>query len=127
MAGTNVGFRLLANGDFVKVIDLADELAAQCKVVGLPDPEREVRLWPGRRFRGDLVWRHPYPRLLVEADGGGWVGGRHSRGPGIESDCEKVSLAAVMGYRVLRVTARQIKDGRALGWIIQILCPKTDS
>jgi hypothetical protein len=73
----------------------------------------------GRRFRFDLCW--PLKMVALECDGGSWVGGRHVTGTGVEADCEKVSLAAALGYRVLRVTPRQIKDGKALTWLLAAL------
>jgi very-short-patch-repair endonuclease len=71
----------------------------------------------GDRFSGRTIWRP----LLVEIDGGGFIGGRHGRGVGIERDAEKQSAAAILGYRVIRVTPRQVEDGRALSWIRQAL------
>ena len=49
------------------------------------------------------------------------IGGRHSRGAGVEADCEKTSAAAILGYRVIRATPRQVEDGRCLEWIRQAL------
>lgn len=59
--------------------------------------------------------------LMVEIDGGGFVSGRHARGTGIENDAEKQSAAAILGYRVIRATPRQVEDGRCLDWIKQAL------
>jgi hypothetical protein len=63
----------------------------------------------------------PAARLLIEIDGGAFIGGRHSRGTGVEADCEKTSAAAILGYRVIRATPRQVEDGRCLEWIRQAL------
>ena len=60
-------------------------------------------------------------KLAVEIDGGGWVNGRHSRGDGIERDCEKASHVAMAGYRLMRVTPGQVKRGEALKWIMVAL------
>lgn len=95
--------------------ELEETLAWQVKATGLPEPVRELRFAPGRRFRADFAW--PHAMLLVEVDGGTWVAGRHNRGAGIEADAEKQSIAAVLGWRVIRVTAIQVDDGRALRWI----------
>jgi hypothetical protein len=60
----------------------------------------------------------PYePVLAIEIDGGGWTNGRHSRGAGIEKDCEKSALIAAAGYRLIRVTPKQVRTGQALAWI----------
>ncbi len=80
--------------------------------MGLAEPERQAKLVPGRRFAFDLAWRD---RLLAcEVDGGLHSAGRHVRGVGAERDAEKYSLAAVHGYRVLRVSTAMVADGRAV-------------
>lgn len=86
---------------------------------GLPLPERQFRFCPTRRWRADFAY--PSAMLLIEVDGGAYVGGRHTRGAGFEADCEKASTAAALGFRVVRVTGRMIKDGRAVLLIRQAL------
>jgi very-short-patch-repair endonuclease len=90
-------------------------LIAQVVAVGLPRPIREYQGIPGRKFRFDLCW--PPQQLAVEIDGAIWVNGRHSSGAGISRDCEKFSLAAIHGWRVLRVTTGMVKSGKALKFI----------
>lgn len=99
--------------------DLEDALVWQIRAAKLPAPVREHRFAPPRRYRFDLCW--PDRKLAVEVDGGSWVAGRHSRGAGFEKDCEKYCLAAVLGFRVLRVTGAMVDDGRALGWVQEAL------
>ncbi len=79
---------------------------------GLPMPEREYRFHETRRFRMDFAW--PEQKVAVEAMGGTWSGGRHSRGPGYEADCFKSNLALSMGWRMLRLTPGLLKDGPAV-------------
>lgn len=98
---------------------LEDALARLIRVAGLPEPTREARFIEGRRFRADFMW--PDHKLLLEVDGGQWVGGRHVRPQGFARDCEKASLAAIAGWRVLHVTAEHIHDGKAIEWITQAL------
>lgn len=93
------------------VSELVETLAWQLRAVGLI-PEREVRFHPVRRWRFDLAW--PDRRVAVEVDGGTWTGGRHTTGPGIESDAAKFSEAAALGWRVLRVTRKMVESGQAL-------------
>lgn len=98
-------------------------LEAQLDIARIPY-EREFRFDLERKFRADFrVFGPPInpdlPDLLIEVEGGGWVNGRHSRGGGMEADCEKSALAAIAGYRVMRVTPAQVNDGRALRWIIE--------
>lgn len=91
----------------------------QCRAAGLPAPVLEFRFHETRRWRFDYAW--PERLLAMEVDGGGWVQGRHSRGRGIEADCEKFAEALVRGWRVLRVTPAQVKSGAALGWVQALL------
>jgi very-short-patch-repair endonuclease len=96
-------------------------LDRQCAAVGLPVPEMEKRFHPTRRWRADYIWfRH---MLIVELDGGVYVQGRHSRGAGVEADCEKFNEAVVLGYRVMRVTPRHVRNGQAVAWIEKVLKP----
>lgn len=95
-------------------------LGVQLEQAGIPF-EREFRFAPPRRWRADFAVRGPLwttaPSILVEIDGGAFVAGRHSRGTGVENDAEKQSAAAILGYRVIRATPRQVEDGRCLEWI----------
>jgi very-short-patch-repair endonuclease len=97
-------------------------LEQQCKAIGLPMPETEVRFHPVRKWRADFLWREPH-MLIVELDGGVYVQGRHSRGAGIEKDCEKFAEAMALGYRVMRVTPRHVRNGQAVQWIEKVLKP----
>lgn len=91
---------------------LEDELDRQMRDEGLPPWESEFRFHSRRKWRSDRAW--PHLRLLLEVEGGIWSGGRHTRGAGYEADCEKYNEAAILGYRVIRVTSTMIEDGRAL-------------
>lgn len=94
-------------------------LDRQCQLVGLPKPVAEYRFLHDRKFRFD--WAFLVQSLAVEIDGGGFILGRHSRGSGIEKDCEKYALALLAGWRVLRVTPKQVQSGQALDWITKLL------
>lgn len=87
-------------------------LLHQIALVPLPVPVLEHQGIPGRKFRFDLCW--PDRRLALEIDGAVWVNGRHSRGSGVQTDCEKFSLAAAHGWRVMRVTPDMVRSGKAL-------------
>ena len=80
---------------------------------------REYRFAPRRRWRFDFAWPDGpiHDRWAVEVEGGTWVNGRHGRGKGFEADCEKYARAALLGWRVIRVTPAQIRSGAALAWI----------
>ena len=91
---------------------LEDALLLHIRAAGLPEPVRELRFAPPRRWRFDLCW--PAFRLACEVEGGVYSGGRHTRGSGFEADCEKYNTATLDGWRVIRVTGKMIDDGRAL-------------
>ena len=95
-------------------------LEAQLQSYGM-SYAREVTFISGRRFRADFLVGPGGSNVIVEVEGGTWVEGRHSRGKGFESDCEKQALAVIAGYRYLRVTSNQVEDGRAIDWIRQCL------
>ena len=91
---------------------LEELLAFQMRALGLPAWEPEYRFHRARQWRFDLAW--PHLRLAVEIEGGIWTGGRHTSPVGFEQDCEKYNEAAILGWRVIRVTGRMVKDGRAV-------------
>lgn len=71
--------------------------------------ERELLFAPPRRWRFDFAW--PYDRLAVEIEGGVWSGGRHTRGGGFSGDVEKYNAAALLGWTVVRATAKEVSNG----------------
>jgi very-short-patch-repair endonuclease len=85
----------------------------------LPSPVRELRFAAPRLFRFDFAW--PALGIALEAEGGIWSQGRHSRGSGFVADVEKYNLAAQLGWRVFRVTEREVKNGAAFALLEQIL------
>ena len=78
-------------------------LLTHCKV---PLPEAEFRFAPPRRWRFDYRW--PNQKLALEVQGGLFIGGRHSRGPALLKEHEKLNTAARMGYRILYTTPKQL-------------------
>lgn len=94
-------------------------LAHQIATRSLAAPEREYRFAPPRRWRFDFAW--PNQRLAVECEGRIWTQGRHTRGTGFESDCEKYNTAAATGWRVLRFTRGMIESGAAITALFPLL------
>lgn len=77
-------------------------LIGMCRGAGLPEPTPEYVFHPTRKWRFDYAW--PVHRLALECNGGIWTQGRHNRGKGSLNDQEKLSEAAVLGWRVLYAT-----------------------
>lgn len=96
-----------------------DTLAAQCKLGGLPEPEREYHFHPTRRWRFDCAFVDA--KVAVEIDGATWANGRHTRGSGWLADQEKMNEAAILGWRVIHVTPAQVNDWTAFGLLERIL------
>src|SRR5438093_867037 len=95
---------------------LENALMQQIVDAELPWPQREVRFARPRRFRWDFSWEHLM--LAAEVQGGSWLpNSQHGRGKKFEADCEKATLGAILGWKVMRFTADQVKDGRALAFI----------
>ncbi|HXI19140.1 MAG TPA: hypothetical protein VNM48_22470 [Chloroflexota bacterium] len=85
-------------------------------LMGVPAAVKEHVFAPPRRYRFDRCW--PEQRLAVEVEGGVWLAQTgHTSGQGITANCEKSALAAVKGWRLMRVTGNQIKSGEAAQWI----------
>lgn len=76
-----------------------------------PPLEREVKFHASRRWRADFA--HLASRTLIEIEGGIFLpgGGRHSRGVGYAKDAEKYLEAVLAGWRVIRLTEKQLEIG----------------
>lgn len=70
---------------------------------GLDGPElvAEYRFHKTRKWRADFA--HIGARVIIELDGGVYVGGRHNRGPGYVDDCAKLNAATALGWSVFRL------------------------
>lgn len=93
--------------------------ALQCRVNKLK-PEPEFRFHPVRKWRADFGF--PDKKILVEIEGGAWIGGRHQTGTGFTADCEKYSTAALLGYRVFRFTTEMVANGMAINMVKEAVC-----
>ena len=96
----------------------------------------EVRFHPERKWRVDVAvaprpvfvnastgeWRaRASDAIAVEIDGGAWSRGRHVRGAGFVADMEKQNALTELGWRILRFTPQQVRDGSALAQIRRCL------
>ena len=99
--------------------DLEATFALQLRSLGLPEPEREYRFHPVRRWRFDMAW--PDAMLAAEVEGGVWTRGRHTRGAGYVADCEKYNAATMLGWRVLRIPTPMVEDWSGAELVAEML------
>lgn len=101
-------------------------LEVQIRAVGLSGGfVSEHKFHPDRRWRFDGCW--PEKLVAYEVDGGNWMAriikgrpvaiGRHSQ----DADLEKMVEAAILGWRVIRVSPSMVKSGAAISAIERIL------
>lgn len=88
--------------------DLEDKFSELWAAAGGPEPVREYRFCPTRRWKADFAF--PDAKVLVEIEGGVWLGrkGRHTNPRGFISDCDKYNTATLMGYAVIRLTGEYL-------------------
>lgn len=79
-----------------------------CQAEGLPEAEAQYKFDAKRKWKADFAW--PEHCVLVEIHGGEWVRGRHTRGSGVNNDCEKQNAAVLAGWRPLVFTGSMITD-----------------
>ena len=99
-------------------------LLEHIKDAGLPLPEREYRFHEKRKWRFDFAY--PYQRIGIECHGSIWQQGRHNRGYGIGSDCEKRNSAQLQGWDVYEFVPEQINSMDAVRIIKEALEIKKD-
>lgn len=76
-------------------------------VEGLPEPKREYKFHPSRKWRLDIAW--PDQKVAVECHGNVWAG-RHTRGIGFNQDREKMNEAQLAGWLLLEFSSTQIDN-----------------
>ena len=70
------------------------------------EPTPEFQFHPVRKWRFDFCWVNQ--KVACELDGGVYTNGRHVRGKGFENDIEKLNVAVLNGWKVLRFTTRML-------------------
>ena len=96
-----------------------DTLCGQLRQRGLPEPQRELRFHPTRRWRLDAAYKAL--GLAIEIEGGAWINGRHTRGSGYLGDMEKYNALTESGWRLLRYTPQMIDDETAVEQIARMV------
>lgn len=113
---------------------LEAKVAADLKALGLMDGcERQYRFHPERKWLVDFAWDDYWieredgfllkrVNVALEVNGGTYSGGSHSRGPRQRGDYEKWSELSLMGWTLILVDCKDVREGvhvervlRALG------------
>jgi very-short-patch-repair endonuclease len=99
-----------------------------------PPPEEEFHFAKsiGRNWRFDFAW--PEQKTSVEIDGGEWLyktgkKSRHMTGTGYQGDIEKLNIAVILGWRVLRYTPSMLaaNPSKCIEQIKQVLGQESES
>lgn len=104
---------------------LEETLAMQIKALKLPEPKREHRFHPTRRWRFDFAFVEH--KLAVEVEGGGWMNGRHNRPSGFRGDMDKYHAAMELGWTVYRCDGHLVRSGQAAQLIEKLLGVKDET
>lgn len=90
---------------------------------GLPESVHEHPFEPDRGaagFRWDWSW--PMLKIAVEYDGGIFAGkASHASPTHQQRDRDKSNLACVLGWRVLRITHKNVQSGVALDQLCRLM------
>ena len=78
---------------------------------------KEYKFHPTRKWRFDYCI--PEIKVAIEVEGGIWTQGRHIRPKGMLGDMDKYNAAAIMGYKVLRVTPDTLFNLSTFEMIVQ--------
>lgn len=97
---------------------MADAFADLCGQQGLGVPETEYVFAAdiGRRWRIDWAW--PEHKIALEHEG---LGGRHQTVKGFRGDIEKYNELACRGWRIIRVTTTEMKNGNVFELLRRVL------
>lgn len=104
----------------VPTVDWSDYLAEQLRARGVA-VQREFQFHPTRKWRVDVALPAHHIAIEVEGLGKGGKAGRHQRADGFAEDCVKYAELVLAGWRLFRVTTRQVRNDHALQWVLRAL------
>jgi hypothetical protein len=84
-------------------------LVRELKHLGIQITE-EYKFCQNRKFRSDFMLEYKRKKILVEYEGIFSTKSRHSGVIGYTNDCEKYNIATLLGFPVLRYTAKNYKE-----------------
>lgn len=98
------------------------EQARTSRVALVRQYERDYRFHPVRRWQLDFAWLTHW--LALEIEGGIWTGGAHARPVGIQRDIDKSNALTLAGWRLIRASAADVIEGRAIALVETLLGAK---
>ena len=102
-----------------------ETFALHLRSAGIPF-EREFRANPDRRWRWDFAFVLPIGGwIVVDIQGGSFVGGGHNRGEGYQKDIDKHNDAYLNNAIPIWFTTKDVTSGRALAYMEVILATIT--
>jgi very-short-patch-repair endonuclease len=108
------------------------EFAFQCRTYRLPLLKAQMRLERSdQELRKDgrpRVWVFDFVfvnhGIIVEIDGGVWIGGAHGHPLDLTRNMKKRNDAALAGYLILAFTPREVKIGHAIAFTQRVLATR---
>ena len=88
------------------------------KQEGLPEPHKEYRFHPNRKWRFDYCY--PDKKIAIEIEGGVFSQGRHVRSIGFLGDIDKYNEAVRRGWRLIRVIPTRLCNYEFIELIVDL-------
>jgi very-short-patch-repair endonuclease len=99
--------------------DLEGTFAMQLKAMNLPEPKREYRFHPVRKWRFDFAY--PDRKIAIEVEGGTYTRkSRHTSPVGYRNDIIKYNSATALGWKVYRGDTAMVRDGSLIAQIVEV-------